>query len=762
MKSLSRFLFIFVFSIGISFQIKAQVKTKAFYKGIPSEMIMNQDSITNEINIPAPENFSDLLKKGNAQNDISNEYLYKFALPVKVDIDILKEAKVFQSDNFSTYAIRINAQNALNISLSFSEFVLSKNSILSIYTSNELTDSITAKENTSNRIWESRVYQGSKVTILLKVPVNEKVKPILKIGKVNFGFKKFGGEYFGSPGASGACNINVLCPEGNGWQNERNSVALIVVNGIAACTGALIMNTCNTNIPYFLTANHCVIEGGPVTNWVFQFQYWSATCTPNSGWHEDIQFNGSTLKASNAESDFALLLLNQRPPANSGIQYAGWSRGNPGFAATCIHHPRGDLMKISSKDFNLNVPITAVQWMGSPNLSHWRVIFNHGIVQGGSSGAPLFDQNHRIIGQLHGYQNNVCDNTDNNCFCNTIIPAFGVVDGAIGEFGRFDLSWTGGGTNITRLSNWLDPTNSGAATTNTTNIASLVPPAGVLSLSGSEGVCSGTSQYTLKNDGIPATGNITWVSSNPNIATVTPTSNPATVTKMGNGNVIITATLSGCDAIKSISKSIVTSVPDNSAFNIYQDPTCNDSRINFGAYSGSTFDNCSLWNMGVTNITWDIIYGNSYQVTNNIGPGVCANGLNNSGIQVYFSNTYIYNVPYIRFKAQNACGWSDWMLRPKPVSFQACGSWSFSATPNPASSSLNVALNEDEQAIKTGNSMTIQEIQITDKLGKVVKQFKYSTKVSEITLDISSLKQDVYFVRVYNGNEWKTESISKQ
>ena len=29
-------------------------------------------------------------------------------------------------------------------------------------------------------------------------------------------------------------------------------------------------------------------------------------------------------------------------------------------------------------------------------------------------------------------------------------------------YGRFDKSWTGGGTNSTRLSNWLDPNNSGA------------------------------------------------------------------------------------------------------------------------------------------------------------------------------------------------------------------------------------------------------------------------------------------------------------
>lgn len=117
---------------------------------------------------------------------------------------------------------------------------------------------------------------------------------------------KFGTEYFGKPGASAGCNINVLCPEGNGWQNERNSVALIIANGVESATGSLIMNTCGTNIPYFLTANHVVVEAGNVPNWVFQFQYWSATCPlPNTGMREDIQFNGCTLR------EIALLLISR-------------------------------------------------------------------------------------------------------------------------------------------------------------------------------------------------------------------------------------------------------------------------------------------------------------------------------------------------------------------------------------------------------------------------------------------------------------------
>ncbi len=347
--------------------------------------------------------------------------------------------------------MKINAEKAINISLQFSKFFLPTNSILKIYNQFELTDSITSKENNEHNIWATRVYQGNKLTIEMVIEGESAEAPSLVIDKVNFGYKKFGTEFFGQPGASAPCNINIVCPEGAGWENERNSVALIVANGSEACTGSLIMNTCNTSVPYFLTANHCLAAGN-VPNWVFQFQTWSATCSPNGAYRQDVQFNGCSLKASSAASDFALLQLNNIPDANSGINYSGWNRnGNLPIGAVNIHHPAGDLMKFS-RDFD---PLGTSSWGGANN--HWVTVFEQGTVQPGSSGSALYDMNHRIIGQLHGDQ----QNQGNYCTQRR------------GEYGKFDKSWIGGGTNTTRLSNWLDPNNTGATTINTTNVSQL-------------------------------------------------------------------------------------------------------------------------------------------------------------------------------------------------------------------------------------------------------------------------------------------------
>jgi lysyl endopeptidase len=78
---------------------------------------------------------------------------------------------------------------------------------------------------------------------------------------------------------------------------------------------------------------------------------------------------------------------------------------------------------------------------------HWRIAsWSDGTTtEGGSSGSPLLDTQGRIIGQLHG----------GYASCTSITQDY---------YGKLGTSWTGGGTNATRLSNWLDPLGTGAVT----------------------------------------------------------------------------------------------------------------------------------------------------------------------------------------------------------------------------------------------------------------------------------------------------------
>jgi len=70
----------------------------------------------------------------------------------------------------------------------------------------------------------------------------------------------------------------------------------------------------------------------------------------------------------------------------------------------------------------------------------WVDAYEFGSTQGGSSGAPLFDQNKRIIGQLYGGQSNCSGTTEN---------------GLYDYFGRLGVSWGYG------LSDYLAPNSCG-------------------------------------------------------------------------------------------------------------------------------------------------------------------------------------------------------------------------------------------------------------------------------------------------------------
>jgi lysyl endopeptidase len=88
-----------------------------------------------------------------------------------------------------------------------------------------------------------------------------------------------------------------------------------------------------------------------------------------------------------------------------------------------------------------NLPFESYTFSGQEN--YWKVYWEEGVTESGSSGSPIFNPQRRIVGQLFGGTSG-CTSSDQSDL-----------------YGKFSASWTGGGTNETRLSNWLDPQNTG-------------------------------------------------------------------------------------------------------------------------------------------------------------------------------------------------------------------------------------------------------------------------------------------------------------
>ena len=226
------------------------------------------------------------------------------------------------------------------------------------------------------------------------------------------------------------CHNNVNCAEFQSWNDEVSSVLLTLTDGgTRLCSGSLINNVNQDLELYFLTSETCL---GGHEDWIFMFNYESSSCTNQDGITNQT-VSGATLLVNNYESDFALLKLEENPPEDYDIYFSGWDiTGDNPFNCTSIHHPVGDIKKISQ---HTGVAISD-GWFFDDD-THWKINeWSSGITEPGSYGAPLFNENKQIVGQLHGGESS-CDNPVDD------------------YFGKLSHSWNLG------LKEYLDPDNTG-------------------------------------------------------------------------------------------------------------------------------------------------------------------------------------------------------------------------------------------------------------------------------------------------------------
>jgi hypothetical protein len=376
------------------------------------------------------------------------------------------------------WQLEIHCPNALSINLLYDKFWLPEEAKFFIY-SNDKKYSIGAFTSVNNmgdreksQGFATGLVYGDKVTLEYYLPDSVKEIGIISIAYVVHGYRYIHFDGAASVEASGSCQVNVNCSEGQNWQNEKNAVALILVNGEAWCSGSLINTTANDSRPLLLTANHCLdcihdaLGDSTLYYWSFYWNYDSPNCTPTT-YPTTKSTSRAVVVANNAVTDFALLRLWEDPRTASNITtyYLGWDRtGSAGTGGVGIHHPAGDVKKISTHNISPpNSDCMNFNYCGSylPNSNFWKINWmatthGHSVTEGGSSGSPLLNNNHRVIGQLYGAGNtNICPNL--NC---------SNPSADIANYGKFSVSWNISTNPKRRLRDWLDPNNTGVSVLN--------------------------------------------------------------------------------------------------------------------------------------------------------------------------------------------------------------------------------------------------------------------------------------------------------
>jgi len=386
-------------------------------------------------------------------NRAANGQPARFAVPNAVVINPNTHGTWEQlDDTWSLWRLSIKAPGAEHVNLGFQTFFMPAGARMQVYRTDykDILRPFDSNDHQPTGQFWTPVVRGSDIVCEVYVRTNLRQQLLLDMIHIGSGYRFFGAgpTALTNNDGSGSCNVDVTCPQGAGWEGEISASAAISTGGSLFCSGSMINNTAQDGRNFFLTANHCGVGSGQAPSLVCYWNYDAVSCGSNSAPLNQFTI-GSTWRAGWSTSDFTLVELNSTPNPNWGVTYAGWNRGSGNASsAVAIHHPSGDSKKISFENQSTQTTNYGSSNQNS-NGTHVRVVdWDVGTTEGGSSGSPLFDQNHRIIGQLHG----------GGAACGNNLSDW---------YGRFFRSWTGGGNNNSRLSNWLDPLGTGQLTLDT-------------------------------------------------------------------------------------------------------------------------------------------------------------------------------------------------------------------------------------------------------------------------------------------------------
>ena len=360
----------------------------------------------------------------------------RYGVVEEINIDIREKGVKTVVDKVSIWRYEIRCPDSRSLAVSFSVFRVPDGAAVYVYSSDkkELRGGFTSLNNREGDQLTLSEIRGNSLIIEYNEPEGVSFPGELKVGYVIKAYSPL------KSATSGRIGIN--CPAGDDWQVEKRAICLMTFYEYPYayyCTGYLVNNVRKDQTPYFMTANHCISTNKVAGTMVTYFNYENSTCMEGDASLEQ-SLSGAELKATNNYSDFTLLKLTENPPAAYSPYFAGWNASKEDIPTkgTCIHHPQGSAKCIATDtDAPASFPYY-IQWddnlKTNPN-THWKVVYNSGNDESGSSGSPLFDQNKRVIGQLHG-------GNETSSY-----------------FGKFSVSWDYGYLASAQLKAWLDPDN---------------------------------------------------------------------------------------------------------------------------------------------------------------------------------------------------------------------------------------------------------------------------------------------------------------
>lgn len=358
--------------------------------------------------------------------------------------------------NDATWAAPVSSPQARGLRLHFTDLDLADGVELFAYNeSGQAHGPWTGNGPWSDGEFWSPTFAGSELTLQLHGPIDAVAASRFTLAEVGHLGPRFaladrlvpfplvGPDNPSTPSAS--CVVDASCGGASSAVNDARDAAAYILFFEGAfgyiCSGGLIADTdSGSEVPLFLTANHCVGKGRTARTVEASFGFVTNSCNNWGNTSFSGTVNGATLLASGRSGDYSLLRLSGNPP--NGSAFMGFEADFPTATADGTHlyrisHPEGAAQAYSEHDVDANS-------FTCGTLPRGEFIYSQDIVGatlGGSSGSPVVNGSGKVVGQLYGACGYALSED-----CNTVDNR--TVDGALAHY-------------YPNVAQWLDPVPGG-------------------------------------------------------------------------------------------------------------------------------------------------------------------------------------------------------------------------------------------------------------------------------------------------------------
>ena len=417
---------------------------------IDSSPISNYHKTNNQVaTIDMPEFDIDEMLLEDANSEPGTPFRYGKIFSVNYNLNNSGTWEILD-DGSKLWRLEIHSESAYSMGIEYDYFHLPEGSEFYVYSSNQenIFGAYSHLNNQDDYLFATPLVKGDRIILEYYEPYNVDFEGQIYLSEIIHDYRDIM-NFFEDGGNNDTriCATNThgggeLCPEAEPYELVINAVSWLDMGGFI-CSGSMLNNTNYDLELYYMTAWHCTNGDNPST-FRFYFNYGANSCSSDFGNAGFGLYGSQQLATSNGfDSDWTLLEITHNldnfPDGmweSFEIFFAGWNRSpdNGPIVSCAVHHPGGSPKRINFDD---DAAYSAAWNQGDPG-THWRVFWDNGGTEGGSSGCPLYDENFRFIGQLTGGPDLPCGS-----------------NGSYDLYGKFDRAWDD-------VKQWLDPGDTGA------------------------------------------------------------------------------------------------------------------------------------------------------------------------------------------------------------------------------------------------------------------------------------------------------------